>query len=82
MRVVVTPTRSLKVSDQDGGPAYPLAQVARGMSLRDWFAGMALANLDLGDETHAADRAYRIAAAMIEERNRLLDVEADQFDQV
>lgn len=35
---------------EDGGPAYPLAGLgdykrASGMSLRDWFAGQALAGL-------------------------------------
>lgn len=50
-----------------------------GMTLRDWFAGQALAGmfhhdgwlstLD-GDETEAAHRAYRIANAMLAERSK------------
>ncbi len=48
----------------DGGPVYP-----QGMSLRDWFAGQALAFLaqpGMGSETKAAaEYAYEIADAMI-----------------
>lgn len=55
----------------DGGPAFPVPLNARfGMSLRDWFAGQALAGL-LANELHdatwdgfAAD-AYGLADAMI-----------------
>lgn len=48
-----------------------------GMLLRDWFSGVALAGLignDDGflttDENHLATKAYAIAAAMMEEREK------------
>ena len=66
---------------QDGGPAFPSPSVQhvdlRGMSLRDWFAGQALAGLlaseggsDCGFYTApaAAARAYDIADAMLAAR--------------
>jgi hypothetical protein len=70
----------------DGGPAFPLyvpseeddenrAQIKSGMSLRDWFAGMALANewcSAVGVDPHSQDaiarRAYQIADAMLAQR--------------
>ena len=70
----------------DGGPAFPTGIVYTkphmpGMSLRDWFAGMALqgfcANADLhgkeqgtwiGDAT--ARDAYSYADAMLQERDK------------
>lgn len=75
----------------DGGPAFPSAGVItaeriafEGMSLRDWFAGQALAgwcgsSITIGGEAlnssteHAAAMAitsYRFADAMLAERNR------------
>ncbi len=41
-----------------------------GMGLRDWFAGQALAGMDDGclDVMSMADRAYRIADAMMDKR--------------
>jgi hypothetical protein len=70
---------------KDGGPAFPFAATdpsnvamqASGMSLRDWFAGKALAGLASNcDEAGLsswcaaplADRAYEIADAMIAAR--------------
>lgn len=63
----------------DGGPAFPTqngCQFDPGMSLRDWFAGMALGHipalLDVSDENasckNIAGHAYQIADAMIAAR--------------
>ncbi len=62
----------------DGGPAFPqgeqvgmVSQVKGGMTLRDWFAGQALAYL-LTDASHHMDEeqvaleAYSIADYMLE----------------
>lgn len=68
----------------DGGPAFPLqvapneypesnVTVHSGMSLRDWFAGMALMTGICGDGIPAsavAIDAYAIADAMLAERGR------------
>lgn len=61
----------------DGGPAFPVPG-DDGMTLRDWFAGQALAEAyremiqsDYHESTHirgAARRAYAIADAMIAAR--------------
>ena len=54
----------------------PYEQELRGMSLRDWFAGMALAHpYAQGDDTHmnankAAAWAYELADAMLAEREK------------
>lgn len=76
----------------DGGPAFPQDGTAlkfpdyasAGMSLRDWFAGQALAGL-IGDQSfrayarsHAgksgpaihAEAAYQVADAMLAERSK------------
>jgi hypothetical protein len=67
----------------DGGPAFPqnsLSSQNRGMTLRDWFAGQALAGIlgggfadtiphdDLNGGRDAAAFAYQYADAMIAER--------------
>jgi hypothetical protein len=64
----------------DGGPAFPQLEPnsayfnATGMTLRDWFAGQALAGgLDRWLEVQACDKeisgwAYEIADAMLEAR--------------
>ena len=66
----------------DGGPAFPIAvsmfteRTNTGLTLRDWFAGQALANLNL--QSHVAkpasealaQSAYNIADAMIKERDK------------
>lgn len=67
----------------DGGPAYPAQplgsdglpymEASRGMSLRDWFAGQALAEStrEIWSEhryEHVAARAYAIADAMLKAR--------------
>lgn len=72
---------------QTGGPAFPLAvnktdhRYTHGMSLRDWFAGQALAGLlanpeiDNIDENASledslANAAYITADAMLKERDK------------
>ena len=60
---------------QDGGPAFPCAQdVLRsdeGMSLRDWFAGQALAGMLANPDNHVtAATAYDFADAMLAERGK------------
>lgn len=71
----------------DGGPAFPIpaskyedhiteysVPEQSGMSLRDWFAGQALAGMlangNLKPEIYFAGTAYRIADEMIAERER------------
>jgi hypothetical protein len=72
--------------DKDGGQAFPrsVAKASsgvipgpRGMTLRDYFAGQALAGYSASDEhfcewTHreTADQAYAAADAMIAERDK------------
>ncbi len=60
-----------------GGPAFPTTGYADGMTLRDWFAGQALAWLLDTTPTGAGGfpdslvrRAYQIADAMIQNRAR------------
>ena len=61
------------IEKDNGGPAFPgpFSQ-DRGMTLRDWFAGQALAGIiSLGDNTNwddDANCAYRAADAMLEAR--------------
>ena len=59
---------------QTGGPAYPIETAEllwKGMTLRDYFAGQALASQTLCEpdvqwiEQYGAKNAYRIADAMI-----------------
>jgi len=65
--------------DMGRGPENPDSYAMGGMSLRDWFAGMALAGLasahdNAGNWTGStstgctAEEAYRLADSMIEER--------------
>lgn len=67
----------------DGGPAFPVqalaapgSEVAWGMSLRDWFAGQALAwclsefSGNAEDMKQPAEAAYQIADAMLRARER------------
>lgn len=74
----------------DGGPAFPHDAAAyascprcgtrssrTGMSLRDWFAGMALQGLlartslgDYGGKANIAIDAYAMADAMLAERSK------------
>ena len=72
---------------RDGGPAFPLQDtfpssrmdIKKGMSLRDWFAGQALAGMmancyeDWNFETHGelvGTEAYRIADSMLKARGK------------
>ncbi len=71
----------------DGGPAFPFAkemetiqglQFSTGMSLRDWFAGQALAGLLAGQYSESGrwnlselpKESFEIADAMIAARNQ------------
>lgn len=70
------------MADQkDGGPAFPRDNGkiggTEGMSLRDWFAGQALAGLmadpglrptSLNEVQHMAKRLYQMADAMLAAR--------------
>ena len=66
----------MDVNKDDGGPAFPVVTATirhyNGMSLRDWFAGQALAGWLAGETTpddHSAARyAYAVADAMIAAR--------------
>ena len=77
---------------KDGGPAFPVpaelcqdltVQEQRGMTLRDWFAGMAMqgfcSNPNASNHPnavanwlrdHGAVSAYQMADAMIQERSK------------
>jgi hypothetical protein len=73
----------------DGGPAFPVTRYepdwgcditrSAGMSLRDWFAGQALAGLSTDDMwtdycgdrfAYLADTSYRMADAMLAARTK------------
>ena len=63
----------------DGGPAFPRPGLdgidfgQDGMSLRDWFAGMALSGATYRSSTELASltaACYRVADAMIEARKK------------
>lgn len=62
----------MTMKDQ-GGPAF-LVDDCCGMTLRDWFAGQALAGMqasvteDWPDPEIVAEKAYQCADAMLEER--------------
>lgn len=78
------------MTDKTGGPAFPVAghmlgehlggQLAHGMTLRDYFAGQALARFTWGDDgrapslehvaEHLASACYAFADAMIAERSK------------
>ena len=59
--------------------AFPVAYETNGMSLRDWFAGQAVSGMlasEVDDSTYnpdaAAERAYEIADALLEEREKAI----------
>ena len=63
--------------DYDGGPAFPTKYLDQGphpgMSLRDWFAGMALIDVMMKMTTEVpplVSLAYDIADAMTAEKQR------------
>ena len=71
------------MNDYDGGPAFPVTvdgfrdldnHPAPGMSLRDYFAAKAMqgliASFDKGDFTDKAKWSYRMADAMLKERDK------------
>jgi len=70
------------MSEPDGGPAFPFSALARrqlvesiyrdneGMSLRDWFAGQALAGLCARTPDASSAWAYQLADAMLAERSK------------
>lgn len=70
----------MKTEIDDGGPAFPVhpkaMPVDQGMSLRDWFAGMALTGIQAPaadgsqypTEQDVSEASYRLADAMIEAR--------------
>ena len=59
---------------KDGGSAFPTEYLAHsGMSLRDWFAGMALIGIMLQMKAEAqllTSLAYDIADAMLAEKEK------------
>lgn len=68
----------MNTPNNDGGPAFPAFSEDHGniptwsgMSLRDWFAGIALQGMLAhdGEKEVRLFRAYEIAEAMIAERN-------------
>ena len=75
-----------KAHKHDGGPAFPRAGLklaggvdpsTNGMSLRDWFAGMALAASNLPLTTVSAETisaaSYELADAMLADREKADD---------
>lgn len=70
-----------KTWEQQGGSAFPVREptlhTEMGMSLRDYFAGQAIAgalsendDYDAADWKNCAAYAYRLADAMLTERNK------------
>lgn len=63
----------MNTPQNDGGQAFPMHErddALRGMSLRDWFAGQALAICqDHIRHANKAVEAYEIADAMLAARN-------------
>lgn len=87
MKMTTENTENTEIEKNDGGPAFPRnitvfghqntidADSGIGMSLRDWFAGMALSGMcadsNLQDEAQAfAKVSYKISDAMLAERGR------------
>jgi len=76
--VMSTPNPNYK-PDENTEPAFPVFDSEhyphyRGMTLRDWFAGQALAGICVGvddpNEPWIAQKAYQIADAMMEARKK------------
>lgn len=64
-------------NEKTGGPAYP-GHGSTGMTLLDHFAGLAMQSVvanggSLGSSEGVARSAYGYAAAMIAERNRIMN---------
>lgn len=64
------PTLTTGKSSIEGGTWIP--DMTDGMSLRDWFAGQALAGVRVCDyeQSSVAKRCYDIADAMLKERSK------------
>ena len=63
----------MKTPSNDGGAAFPVMYVSEGMTLRDYFAGQALAGMLAdpecdGNGASMAKSSYQLADAMITER--------------
>jgi hypothetical protein len=68
----------MSIEKDDGGPAYPTGGITvgqneilfSGLSIRDWFAGQALASGQYKecDEYAMAEQCYIAADAMLKER--------------
>lgn len=70
------------MAKSDGGSAFPkLYNATAGMSLRDWFAGQALAGIMTnpvgGEQISVANKAYRIADAMLAARDAIMEGRKD-----
>jgi hypothetical protein len=54
-----------------GGPAFPVSDVWRGMTLRDYFAAKVIEQCceNCGTIERAAEEAYKVADAMLKARN-------------
>ena len=68
----------MKTPSNDGGAAFPVMYVSEGMSLRDYFAGQALAGIMAGNYTSNSlkwvpGEAYALADAMLAARERKED---------
>jgi hypothetical protein len=61
-------------NDKTGGAAFPYTDWGRdidiGMTLRDYFAGQVIGQLEAFSLDEAAALAYRVADAMIAEREK------------
>ena len=80
---------------EDGGPAFPISSY-KGMTLRDWFAGQAIAGLTTAPRSvlETVARAYEIADTAIkmrevtaaevdeEEARRLTEAQRSDIDPV
>ena len=67
-------SRNRSFDEETGDLALSTSYVSSGLSVRDWFAGMALQGLLSNDSrmpwATAASEAYEYADAMIEERKK------------
>ena len=63
-------------NNKTGGAAFPLESdygSQNGMTLRDYFAGQVIGQLEAFNPDEAAALAYRIAGAMIAEREKVCE---------
>ena len=84
-RNLPTNQQTMNTQTNDGGPAFPQFAISDnyefhpGMTLRDYFAGQALASMDYGwfesykRESEMASQSYAIADAMLNARERKED---------